>query len=154
MKLISKTFILGVFSFALVATSFADITGKWSGKVTLETKDQKMAQQVKAQGAMPTVALEFKSDKTYKATQTGGPDKATHVSEGTWAVSGSSVTLTPKKRDGKAISGEMAKPKVYTLSKDGKSMTYVQSAMARAPKDGKQAPAMDVKVRVTLTKKS
>lgn len=143
---------------ALAAGAFAaDVTGKWSGKIEIEGNPEIKAK-VKAQGGMqgPTITIDLKSDKTYKADQTGMPGGKAMASEGKWSVSGSTVTLTPTKRDGKAVSGEAAKPKVYTLSKDGKTLTMDISGMVRAQVKGndkaKAAMPADLKLKVVLHK--
>lgn len=112
--------------------------------------------QIKAQMKnVPTVSLTLKANKTYTSTQTGG--MGTVTSEGTWVQSGSKVTLTPTKRDGKAVSGEGAKPRAYTLSADGKSMTLdltsqVRSASANQKDPNAKATMAKMKVRVVLKK--
>lgn len=136
----------------LAAVSLAgDIAGKWKGSIVIEADKETMAK-INASGKqnLPTVTLEFKADKTYTATQTGGPDKSTHKSSGTWSQSGNKVSVTPKTRDGKAVTGEQAKPKVYTLSKDGSTMSMDMSAQIRQAAQSasnKQAmPKMTVKI--------
>lgn len=143
---------------ALAAGAFAaDVTGKWSGKIEVDASSEVKAK-IKSQGGMqsPTITIEFKSDKSYRANQSGMPGGKAMVSEGKWSASGSTVTLTPTKRDGKAVSGEAAKPKVYTLSKDGKTMTMDISGMVRAQVKGndkaKAAMPVDMKLKVVLHK--
>ena len=143
---------------ALAAGAFAaDVTGKWTGKVEFEA-DKAMAAKIKSGGGMkgPSISIELKADKTYKASQTGGPGGKAMVSEGKWTATGSTVTLTPTKRDGKAVSGEAAKPKVYSLSKDGKTMTMDISNMVKAQvKDDKgkvAAMPANLKLKVVLHK--
>lgn len=135
---------------ALTVAAYAvDITGKWNGKVEIQADSATMAQ-IKAQGGkMPTVSIELKANKTYLATQTGGGDGKPHTSEGTWSLSGNKVIMTPKKRDGKAATGEMGKPRTYELSKDGKTLSTDLSAQVKsaADKSGqKQVPKMTVKI--------
>jgi lipopolysaccharide export system protein LptA len=136
---------------ALAAFSMAgNVTGKWKGKVTLEADKATMAK-IKAAGQdnLPSVVLEFKADKTYSAVQSGGPDPKPHTAEGTWSQDGNKVTVSPKKRDGRAVTGEAAKSKYYIVSKDGSTMTLDLSAQMKQPTkgaDGKPIPKVTVKV--------
>lgn len=137
---------------ATCALSFAgEVTGKWVGKVSLEA-DKKTMESIQANGGaklLPTVDLEFMANKTYKSKQHGGKDNVEHTSEGTWSQSGTKVVLTPKKRDGKAVTGEAGKPKTYTLSKDGSTLVLDLTPQvkpgAKTP-DGKPMPKIIVKV--------
>lgn len=138
-------------TFALAATSLAgDVTGKWKGKVTIEAEKAVM-DKIKASGgdSLPSVVIEFKANKTYTAMQTGGPDPKPHSSEGVWSQTGSKITVTPKKRDGRDVTGEMAKPKYYVVSKDGSTLSLDLTSQMKQPTktaDGKPMPKVTVKV--------
>ena len=110
--------------FALTALSLAtDIVGTWKGKIEIEVDKGAQAQLKGMAPKTPSLTLELRADKTYKAAQAGTPDGKEHTSEGTWKLEGDTLKLLPLKRDGKAAGGDGAKPRVYTLSKDGKTLS-------------------------------
>lgn len=90
--------------------------GNWKGHIVFDAskstiKDpatQKLAQQQMDSAKKVVVTLNLKSDKTFS----GGPPSST----GTWSQSGNKVTLVPK--------GQTKAKQVFTLSKDGKTLTY------------------------------
>lgn len=148
MKLLNVTaFAAGL---SMVAVANADVVGKWTG--TMEFKSEGGASMKMGTGApkMPKLTLEIKSDKTYKGTQTNNQDNKDHTSEGTWTLNGSTLTLTPKMRDGKPASGDGAKPRVYKLSSDGKTMTMDLTAQvkmsAKGQTQGKELPKFTAKM--------
>jgi hypothetical protein len=84
------------------AASAADVVGKWTGKLVMEGSSKAM-DAARAQAGNMKVALVLRADKTFSATQTGPTGK--HTSEGVWSLSGKKLTLTARKRDGKAVQG-------------------------------------------------
>lgn len=145
----AKVFATIVTIVALSSSAFADVVGKWKGQMEVSTeKGSKVA--TNGSIKMPSLTLELKADKTYKGTQGNSPDGKEHVAEGKWSLSGNTLTLTPTKRDGKAATGEGAKPRIYTLSKDGKTLTLdlsgvVQSA-AKSQAGGKEIGKVTAKM--------
>ncbi|HRF58520.1 MAG TPA: copper resistance protein NlpE N-terminal domain-containing protein [Fimbriimonadaceae bacterium] len=116
-----------------VVAHAANAVGKWNGKLEIklpanmpkmEAAQKKMMDDMLAEARKMRVALELKANNTYvlKATNIPGPNKSA-TSEGTWKQTGSNIVITAKKEDGKAVSGDKAKPQTMVLSKDGKSMT-------------------------------
>lgn len=111
----------------------AGAVGKWNGKLDIklpanmpkmEASQKQMMDNMLAEARKMRVALELKSNNTFvlKASNIPGPNK-TATSEGTWKQTGSNIVITAKKEDGKAVTGEKAKPQTMILSKDGKTMT-------------------------------
>ena len=145
-RFLSAVVAAAVFATACLA---ADVVGKWTGKMTFEN-DKGVAVDMKMQGAsLPTLNLELKADKTYAGSQTGGPGNTKINTEGTWKLNGNTLTLNPTKRDGKPTTGEGAKPRIYTLSKDGKSLTIDLTARMKAAVQASgqtKAPALKAKL--------
>ena len=121
-----------VAALAIAASALAaDPTGKWNGKIVLDIPaGTKIPDEAKAQLetakkslAKTKLSLELKADKSYTSKLTNGPDGKDHAAEGKWSQAGSTVTLKPSKRDGKAASGKEAEPQTLTISADGKTMT-------------------------------
>lgn len=139
---------------AIGAASFAaDIVGKWTGSVVIDFDKETLAKMKGKMPSTPSLLLELRADKTYKGTQTGGPDKQQHVAEGTYTFDGTTLKLMPKKRDGKPATGDGAKPRVYTLSKDGKTMTMDLSSQAKVAQKsagGAAATITPLKVKMVL----
>ncbi|MCW5935992.1 MAG: hypothetical protein KIT11_01630 [Fimbriimonadaceae bacterium] len=147
MRRITAALTLAVASLALAQQ--ASVVGTWNGKVELKVPDE-MKAQMKQAPPMPSLKLVFDKAGTYVATQKMPNENTEHKTEGTWRASGNKVVLTPKKRDGKAVSGEGAKERTYILAKDGKTMTMdLTSQMAKNA--GGQAPK-GMKVTVILKK--
>jgi len=143
--------------FALSAMSFAaDVTGKWTGKIEFEVDKAAQAQMKGMVPKLPGLTLELRSNKSYRGVQAGGQDGKEHTSEGTWSFEGSTLKLVPVKRDGKAATGEGVKPRNYTLSKDGKTLTLDLSAQfkaaAKGAGGGKEVPQFKAKMVLRRTK--
>lgn len=136
---------------AIGAASFAaDIAGKWTGSVVIDFDKETLAKMKGKMPSVPSLFLELRADKTYKGTQTGGPDKQQHVAEGTYTFDGTTLKLSPKKRDGKAATGEGATPRVYKLSKDGKTLTMDLSAQVKVAQKTAGSTAPPFKVKMVL----
>lgn len=146
MKSFLKAAVVGA-ALAICSLASADVVGKWSGKMEIEFDKETRAKMGSQTPKLPTLELELKADKTYKGVQS--MDGRTNTTEGTWSLEGNQVKLMPKKRDGKAATGEGAKPRIYTLSKDGKALTLDLSAQIRsaAQSNGaKQIPKFNAKM--------
>ena len=146
----AKFFAILTATAVLSVSAFADVVGKWKGQMEVTTEKGAKVNVGGANMKLPSLTLELKGDKTYKGVQGNSPDGKEHVAEGKWSLSGNTLTLTPTKRDGKAASGEGAKPRIYTLSKDGKTLTMdlsgaVQSA-AKAQAGGKEIGKFNAKM--------
>lgn len=99
------------------------MVGKWKGTIEMgeQKKDDPGASMAKAFGDMlgGAISFEFKSDKTFTGT-------LLFPVEGTYSVSGNTVTLEIKKMMGMEAKGDNAKdqkPLVFTMAPDGKSMS-------------------------------
>lgn len=111
----------------------AGAAGKWTGKLEvklpanmpkMDASQKQMMDKILVEARKMRVALELKSNNTYLLTATNIPgQQKSATSEGTWKQTGNNVVITAKKEDGKAVSGEKAKPQTMVLSKDGKTMT-------------------------------
>jgi nitrate reductase beta subunit len=119
------------------ALTEADVVRKWDGKmvVSKEQADKAAkerglnAEQTKAMMDMmasATLPLEMKEDKSFTMSLSGIP------MEGTWTLSGQTVTLTYTKAMGTDVqqiikdnpqAAEMIKPIPMTVAADGKSMS-------------------------------
>lgn len=103
---------------ALSGMALADqsAAGNWKGRIVFDStkstiKDpatQKLAQQQMDSAKKIAITLNLKGDKTFA----GGPPPST----GKWSQTGNKVSLTP--------TGQTKVKQVFTLSKDGKTMTY------------------------------
>lgn len=165
MKL-SRT-ILAVSALALSLSAYAaDITGKWTGKISIDMKaakeqaiaqaskggkkltpeqikmmDQQMAMGMSMVTAIRMNAVIEKGGK-YTMTTTGGPgSQKPEVETGTWTQKGNQITMTGSK------SSKGPKTLVGTLSGNGKTITFDVSKQAKdqaakngAPKDFKTPP--------------
>lgn len=101
----------------------SSVVGKWKGTIEMgeQKKDDPGASMAKAFGDMlgGAISFEFKSDKTFTGT-------LLFPVEGTYSVSGNTVTLEIKKMMGMEAKGDNAKdqkPLVFTMAPDGKSMS-------------------------------
>jgi hypothetical protein len=118
----------------IVTTALAgSVVGTWHGKVTLDMSKmpkarnaQEQAQMTAAIAGIKKIRLEvtFNANHTYKGHSTDPTGKPVD-SDGTWVQKGSQVTLTPQKHNGKPVTGVEARPKVYTQSKDGKTLFFL-----------------------------
>ncbi len=113
----------------LVPTAFAqNLAGTWNGSMKLEFSPE-VQKQMKGQQIppMPKLTLAMRPNGTYTVTQVvpamGQSPARTMKSDGTWSQKGRTVTMTTKTRDGKPVTGEEAKPRAFTLSGDGRTMT-------------------------------
>jgi hypothetical protein len=121
--------VLAVFTMALAQ----NVTGAWKGKVSVDfskfpaPKDdngKKMIAQAKDMISKMSITLNLNANKTYEVVAAGLPGaEKTQTSEGTWKQSGTSLTLTATKENGKKPTGNNAKPQTLTVSADGKKMT-------------------------------
>lgn len=127
-----KVLAVGLGCLVLAASGFAqELVGKWFGRLTVDWSklpkmdDPQMKKQLEEARKMIEKirqVLELKADKTYTSSMTGASQPAT--AEGTWAFAGDTLTLTPKKRNGKVVTvGEDSKPRKLTLSKDKKQLS-------------------------------
>jgi hypothetical protein len=130
----AQRFFLVVTALAVLATvslAAQNPVGTWKGKVLLDTSkmpkmtnpdQKKMMDKMLATTRAMVITIVMKSDKTYVATMTGGPN--TPPEGGTWSVKGNTVTMTSKKKGGQS--------QPFTLSADGKTMSMSLPAMMGA----------------------
>ena len=119
-----------VASLAVLSVSVfaAPLTGAWHGKIHFDTTklpnvtdpNQKklMMAQLKANEQM-TMTLTLKADHTYSIVTVGSTKQVPKVN-GTWSEAAGSLTIKP------ATSGKMGRPSTFTVSKDGKSLSFSQ----------------------------
>ena len=166
--------VLAVSALALSLSAYAaDITGKWTGKISMDMKEAKAAAMsaAKSQGKSMTPEQVKMMDQqmamgmsmvanirmnvvvskggTYTMTTTGGPGaQKPQAEEGTWVVKGNKVTLSGKK----ATMGP--KTLVGTLSPNGKTITFDVSKQAKdqAAKGGAPKGMKTPSVTIIFTK--
>jgi hypothetical protein len=107
----------------------ADVSGKWKGHVSIDVSKLPKASNAQEQAQIDQVIKMIKAvkmdltvnkNKTYSMVVNGGPQK--HVeTAGVWKLEGSTFTLEPQKRNGKATPG--GHPQPYTLAKNGRAMS-------------------------------
>jgi hypothetical protein len=130
------------------------VAGSWKGSIQISAPDE-MKAQVPPASQMPRLELRLKADGTYSATMTQSSSQgaAKNTVQGAWKLQGQNLTLTPKTRDGKPVTGEAARPRVYKLSPDGKTLTLDLTAdMRRAAQGGKEKSVDKVTMKVVLKK--
>ena len=145
-------FTLSLVLAALFAVSLfaADVVGTWKGQ--MEITDPSGKNQPIPEGQSPQLVVNLKADKTYTSTQKGGGGGDAAAS-GTWSSAGNKVTLLPKKRDGKAASGDGAAPRNYTVSQDGKSMSMdVTAILGKSFSPEQKAQMKGLKFSIVLKK--
>jgi len=153
--------VLAVSALALSLSAYAaDITGKWTGKMSmdmsalkaqfaaqagnLKPEQKKMVEQQMAMASTMLAAMrmnvDFQKGGKYTMTTTGTPGSQKAESEtGTWTIKGNQVSMTGSK------SGKGPRTVVGTLSSNGKTITVdlTKEAKAQAAKSG---AAKDTKV--------
>lgn len=123
-----RTALTPLICFAVATSALAaDPVGKWAGKVEIQASKE-IKSMMKNQGPDTKFSLSIKADKTYTGTQESAGKSLT--SSGTWVQKGNTVILTAKLRDGKPATGDGAKPRSYTLSPDGKSLSMDITSIA------------------------
>lgn len=130
-----------------------DVSGLWKGNLIMEFPEAMRAHMKGNQ--MPKIKFEMtlRADKTYSGVQTQEGTKQKNTVEGTYKVEGNKVILTPKKRNGKAVTGEDAKSRVYLLGNGGKTLSLDISEQVNAEAKKNGAPAtMKMKARIELKK--
>jgi len=127
MKLLVRIVIVAALTVGITVAA-TNVTGKWNGKISTdisklpkETDPQKadLHKKMIAQLATLKITLVLSANKTYTLT-TIAPGKTAPVQHGTWSVSGNTLTLNIKGRDG------AQHPQQFTLSKDGKTLSAAQ----------------------------
>ena len=123
-------FFVGLSLLATTALAWcqAKVEGTWNGKIiipesALKSVPKEQQAQAKAGLAMlgkTKFVLILKADKTYTSTISMDKSKP-KVSSGKWVLSGNTLTLTRAIADGKKAPGE---PQKFTVSADGKTLTY------------------------------
>jgi len=146
MKAIGLSFVLLVALLAggCKAGGESAVVGKWKGQIKMDEskKDDPAAKMAEAFASMLTMDVEMKSDHSFKLTVMMMPI------EGSWSMSGSKVSLTPKTIAGlspeeyqkqqaksggslsKTSSGDFDKPLNLELQPDGKTMKMVKDGAA------------------------
>jgi hypothetical protein len=129
---------------ALALAQANKVTGTWKGSLQVTVPDE-MKSQMPPASQLPKLEITLKGDGTYNGTTTqpSSQGKATTKTEGAWKLQGQNLTLTPKKRDGKPATGEGAKPRVYKLSQDGKTLTLDLTNEMRQSPQAKNQKGMD-----------
>ncbi len=126
----------------VAAIAAGNVTGVWKGTIKLDTsklpkpknaQEQQMMQQGIDMVKKMKITLTLNANKTYSASFTGGPGGASKTSTGKWVQSGNTVTITPVKEDGKAVTGNQAKPQKLTVSSDGKTLTMTPPGQSGGP---------------------
>ena len=115
----------------LLASAIAQSpVGAWKGKLNIkmppmpanaDPQMKAMMEKGMAAARNMTINLTMKKDNTYTLTTTGAPAEAKGKQDdnGTWKISGKTVTVVSKKKNGMGNQ----KPQTMTLSADGKTMT-------------------------------
>jgi hypothetical protein len=109
------------------------VEGTWKGKIMIPADAYKSApkeQQAQAKAGLEIIkktkfVLTLKADKTYSNSISLEKQKS-RTSSGKWVQAGSTLTLTREMADGKKNPG---KPQKFTLSADGKTLTYAPDDM-------------------------
>lgn len=128
------------------------VVGTWKGKTEIRGVNVPEGT-TKGMSNMKNIMV-FSKDGTFKQTVSDARGKE-GTSEGTWTQKGNSITLTTKKRDGKAATGNTSH--VLTLSSDGKKLTRDLTAQVKVQAGGKAPEGMDmskVKVQIVYTRSS
>ncbi|MCW5939290.1 MAG: hypothetical protein KF884_02830 [Fimbriimonadaceae bacterium] len=139
---------------ALVHAQANKVAGNWKGSLQISAPAE-MKSQIPPAAQLPKLDMTLKGDGTYSATMTQPTQQGSTKTkvEGTWKLQGQDLTITPKTRDGKPATGEAAKPRIYKLSPDGKTLTLDLTAdMRRAAQNSKEKGADKVTMKVVLKK--
>jgi len=129
----------------LLATSAmaAGVVGTWKGTIHVQfpplpssaTPQQKQqVEMVKKMMAQMKIVVNFKANKSYHLTATGGPAKSDQTEDGRWALAGKTLTMWNSKPK-----NAQDKEQKLTLSADGKTLTMLP-------------PSGGMKVVVTFTR--
>jgi len=115
--------IFAVSSFAQAGSE--KLIGKWKGslKMTMPKAQNGVGMSAPPASTLPQFTIEFAKNGTYKSTQ-DAPGRPVVKSEGKWTLKKNAVTMTTTTRDGKKVTGEMAKPRVLILEASGKVITF------------------------------
>ena len=146
MKSVARFFLVAVLAVCVCGCSNREkqLVGKWTGDLTIpeSEKDNPMAKMV--QGMMGSLSLELKADKTFSMSMI-------FPIEGTWSVSGDTLSLQATKMMGMSMEqaksmaksqgkagnvDEMDKPMQFTISADGKELKAVPTKGAASSQQG------------------
>jgi hypothetical protein len=120
-----------VLLFFVIALGQTNVVGRWTGALQIDEsklpkaeneEQKKQIAEALAVARKIKLDLTLKADQTYAGVTTGAPDGDVRT-EGKWSVQGTTLTLTPIKRDGKAVSGQGAQPRKWTIAKDGRTIS-------------------------------
>ena len=140
-RILATAAIVATFVTASIAAS---PVGSWTGRIVLDKmpaipantppEQKKMINDMISKLKLYRIAMVVKGNKSFTITAPPMPmmgDKTGNKAEGTWKQSGTKVTFTTTKDNGKAPVGENAKPKDATLSADGKTLTFAVATQGK-----------------------
>lgn len=111
----------------------ASPVGSWVGKIVIDKMppmppNATAQQKQQVQGMLDQlkkvrINMSIKANKTFAVKAPSMFGQPATNAEGTWKQTGSTITLTTTKENGKPAAGTKAKPQDFTLSKDGKTIS-------------------------------